>query len=180
MKVEDVMTPLVESAHPDDTLRDAAEKMKALDLDPLPVTEGRKIIGCITHDEVNRVAAERGLGAGSTRVSEIMKPEVTCIRSDRDVDAAIQELGDQPDARVFSRFPVVNAQGQLVGSVTVDSLRKRLEQEAPDEGVAAVFGVESISNLVNFDEDRVDYMSDESFPASDPIPPPSALGPEDR
>lgn len=180
MKLEEVMTPLVESAHPDDTLRDAAEKMNALDLNPLPVTEGKTIIGCITHDDVNRIAAEQGLSAGSIRVGDIMSPDVTCLRSDLEIDDALRDLGDEPGARTYSRIPVINTHRELVGSVTVDSLRKRLEQEAPDEGVAAVFGVESISSLANFDDDRVDYMSDESFPASDPIPPPSTLGPEDQ
>ena len=174
------MTPLVESAHPDDTLRDAAEKMKALDLDPLPVTEGKRIVGCVTHDEVNQAAAQEGLGAGSMPVRDIMTSDVTCLRSDIDVREALDQIGHDPEARTFSRLPVVDEQGELVGSVAVESLRRRLQQEEPDAGVAAVFGVESVSSLADFDSDRVDYMSDESFPASDPLPPPSTLGPEEE
>jgi hypothetical protein len=40
--------------------------------------------------------------------------------------------------------------------------------------------VESISELVRFEEDPVDFMNDASFPASDPIPPPTSVGPGDE
>jgi hypothetical protein len=53
-----------------------------------------------------------------------------------------------------------------------------LLQDAPNP-VDAVEAVESIDSLVSFDDDRVDYMSDESFPASDPPPPPTRLAPAD-
>jgi predicted transcriptional regulator len=179
MNVENVMTPLVESAHPDDTLRDAAEKMKALDLDPLPVTQDGRVVGCVTNDEVNAQARKEGLSAGSTQVREIMTSDVHCVRSDVHIREALEQIGHDPDARAFSRLPVVDGAGKLVGSVAIESLRRRLQQEEPDAGVAAVHGVESISSLVDYDSDRVDYMSDESFPASDPLPPPSTLAPED-
>lgn len=35
-----------------------------------------------------------------------------------------------------------------------------------------------IEDLFSFDEDDVDFMSAESFPASDPLPPPSTIAPE--
>jgi predicted transcriptional regulator len=174
------MTPLVESAHPDDTLRDAAEKMKALDLDPLPVTEDGRVVGCITDEEVNRQARQEGLGAGSTPVRDIMSSDVACIRSDADIREALKQIGHDPEARTFSRLPVVDASGRLVGSVAISSLRQRLQQEEPDAGVAAVYGLEAVSSLVDYDSDKVDYMSDESFPASDPLPPPSTLAPEEN
>jgi hypothetical protein len=34
-----------------------------------------------------------------------------------------------------------------------------------------------IEDLFDFVEDRLDYMGAESFPASDPLPPPSAITP---
>ena len=179
MHVRDVMIPLVESVRPDDILRDAAEKMKALDLDPLPVTEDGRLIGLLDHGAVEARAARDGLAAGTTRVREVMSPDTPCIGEDMDLATALQELGNSPEARQFARIPVVDASGALVGSITVEALRKRHQaEEAPDAGEAAVFGVESISSMREFDDDRVDYMSDESFPASDPIPPPSTLGPE--
>lgn len=178
MNVRELMTPLVESVRPDDTLRDASEKMNALDLDPLPVTEGGRLAGIVGHAALMQRAAEEGLGAGSTKVREIMSTDPVCIREDMDLHSALEQLGKETEARRYSRIPVVDANGELVGSVTVETLRNRAQaDEAPSAGEAAVFGVESISSIRQFDDDRVDYMSDESFPASDPIPPPSTLGP---
>ena len=37
--------------------------------------------------------------------------------------------------------------------------------------------IDPIENQFDFAEDPVDFMSAESFPASDPLPPPSALAP---
>lgn len=37
--------------------------------------------------------------------------------------------------------------------------------------------IDPIENLFDFSEDPVDYMSAGSFPASDPLPPPSSLAP---
>jgi hypothetical protein len=36
-----------------------------------------------------------------------------------------------------------------------------------------------LEDLFEFTQDRVDFMSAESFPASDPLPPPSAIAPSD-
>lgn len=179
MKVRDVMTPLVESVHPDDTLRQAAEKMKALDLDPIPVTEGDRLVGTLSDNQVSDTAAREGLGTGGHPVREAMSQEYTCCSADEDVHEAVERLGKERQQSPFSRLPVVDASGELVGLVTVQALVKRLTEEEPGEGVAAVLGVESVASLINYDEDSVDFMSDESFPASDPMPPPSTLGPGD-
>lgn len=178
MQIKDVMTPLVESVHPDDSLRDAAQKMKAVDVDPMPVTEGNHVVGLLSHDEVTRRAAEDGLSAGSVPVREVMSTDIACCSADETIHDAVQRLSHTPNAQGFTRLPVVAADGGLVGLVSMTSLKEHLQPE-PGEGVAAAFAVESVSSLVDFDEDRVDFMNDESFPASDPIPPPSALGPDE-
>jgi hypothetical protein len=64
----------------------------------------------------------------------------------------------------------------LVGMVSVDALHDH-DREA-DEGTFAVDDVASIDQIIDFEEDPVEYMSDASFPASDPVPPPSTLGPD--
>ena len=48
MKVSDVMTRDVEVVGPDATLREAAQKMKALDIGPLPVTEAGRLMGMVS------------------------------------------------------------------------------------------------------------------------------------
>lgn len=47
------------------------------------------------------------------------------------------------------------------------------EDEAADEGEGR-HAVPPIEDIFNFDENQVDFMSAESFPASDPPPPQSS------
>lgn len=177
MQVRELMSPIAESVHPDDPLRDASEKMKALELDPMPVTEGNRLVGVLTAEGVQACAQKAGLGAGAIPARDAMSTSITSVTADESAHDALARL--QPDVRDNrrARLPVVDGSDNLVGSVTVDTLRRHVEE--PGEGVAAVFAVESISSLVDFDQDRVDFMSDESFPASDPIPPPSSLAPDE-
>jgi CBS domain-containing protein len=180
MKVSEVMTPFAVSVHPDDLLRDAFEKMKALDLDPMPVTEGERFVGILSAADVAARAAESGLSAASVPVREVMSELGTCIRADEDVHDALEALDESEQRAGFSRLPVVDADGSLVGTVARDALKKGEEEDSVTEGTAAVFGVESISSISDIADDPVEYMNDESFPASDPPPPPGAFGPDER
>lgn len=177
MLVKDVMTPLAESVQPDDTLRDATEKMHATGLEPMPVTENGELVGVLTDSVVKQTAATDGLATGSKRVEEVMTTNIACCCQDEDVITAVKHLGEHPERRIFRRLPVVDRDQRLVGFVSVEALRKNLaDDELAGSGVAGVLDVESISSLVNFDDDRVSYMSNESFPASDPPPPPGDVG----
>lgn len=180
MKVSEVMTPFAESVHPDDLLRDAFEKMKALDLDPMPVTEGDRLVGIMTSAEVAAKAAESGLSTGKVPVRDVMSGVPTCIRADEDVDRALQAMLAGGESGGFGRLPVVDSSGNLVGTVAREALKRGHEDEQVSEGTAAVFDVESISSIANIEVDPVEYMNDESFPASDPPPPPGAFGPDER
>ena len=52
MQVKDVMTKGAEVVRPDATLQEAANKMKSLDIGPLPVCDGDKIIGMLTDRDI--------------------------------------------------------------------------------------------------------------------------------
>ena len=45
MLLRDVMTPHVEVIHPDASLREAAAKMKSLEVGPIPVCDGERLQG---------------------------------------------------------------------------------------------------------------------------------------
>ena len=45
MKIKDIMTPNVECVWPDDTLQEAALKMKELEIGPLPVCDRNHVVG---------------------------------------------------------------------------------------------------------------------------------------
>lgn len=180
MKVSEVMTPFAESVHPDDLLRDAFEKMNALELDPMPVTEGDRLVGMMSSAAVTAKAAESGLSTGTVPVRDVMSGIPTCIRVDEDVDEALRAMEGGGPSGGFTRLPVVDSSGSLVGTVAREALRRGHEEEQVTEGTAAIFDVESISSIADIAVDPVEYMNDESFPASDPPPPPGAFGPDER
>lgn len=180
MKVSEVMTPFAESVHPDDLLREAFLKMKALDLDPMPVTEGDRLVGMMSASEVSTRAAESGLSTGTVPVRDVMSGVSVAIRVDEDVEDAIRVMESADGPGGVSKLPVVDATGALVGTVAREALRRGHEEEQVTQGTAAVFDVEAISSIADIADDPVEYMDDESFPASDPLPPPGAFGSDER
>ncbi len=71
MRVCDAMTPDVQLCTPDDTLRDAAEAMAALNIGLLPVTADDRLVGMVSDRDI----AVRGVGMGrgpDSRVGDIM------------------------------------------------------------------------------------------------------------
>ena len=59
MQVKEIMSRDVEVVMPDTSIRDAAEKMRALDLGPLPVCDGDRIVGMVTDRDITVRATRR-------------------------------------------------------------------------------------------------------------------------
>jgi predicted transcriptional regulator len=163
------MIPAVGHVSPDDSLRDAAEQMKALNLSPMPVVQDGKVIGLLTEQVLLDRVRSDGLAIGAHRVADALSTEILCCAEEDPIDRALDRIEEGHTARL----PVLDRERHLVGIVSVADLQRGLHADA---GESAVSDVEAVSELVHFDEDRVDFMSDASFPASDPIPPPTALG----
>src|SRR6266446_3005731 len=99
MRVSEVMTRGVECTRPDATLREAAARMKALDVGPLPVCDNDRLVGMVT-------------------VRDVMTPEVVYCFEDALVgDAAL--LMQQKQVR---RLVVLNRDKRLVGIVSLGDL----------------------------------------------------------
>ena len=61
MKISEIMTRDVESVWPDDTLQEAAFKMKDLGVGPLPVCDRNHIVGMLTDRDITIRAVAQGL-----------------------------------------------------------------------------------------------------------------------
>jgi acetoin utilization protein AcuB len=83
--VRECMTTDVETAHPDDDLRDASARMAAAGISALPVVEEGKLVGIITSTDI---LAERGRlvfksGRGSVpSVATVMREDPIRVRPD--------------------------------------------------------------------------------------------------
>lgn len=125
--VMDVMTKDVEIINPNDSLRDAAEKMRTLNVGPLPVCEGDKLMGIITDRDIVVRAVSQGLDPNTTRVSEAMTDQVETVYEDADISEVARKMKDEQLRRIL----VVNHDEKLVGIIALGDLAEAMDtQEA--------------------------------------------------
>src|SRR2546426_6788078 len=60
MQLKEVMTPGVEVISPEASIREAAEKMRHLDIGPLPVCDGDRLVGLLTDRDITVRAVAEG------------------------------------------------------------------------------------------------------------------------
>src|SRR5262245_51883794 len=118
MQVHDIMTPHVEVVHPDATLTEAAKKMSQLDVGPLPVCDGERLVGMLTDRDIITRATAQGCDPNTTKVREVMTSEVVYCFEDQDVAMAAQMM----EVRQIRRVPVLNRDKRLVGIVSLGDL----------------------------------------------------------
>jgi len=118
MKIRDIMTPNVEYVWPDDTLQEAALKMKDLDVGPLPVCDRDRIAGILTDRDITVRAIALGRDPRSTRVRDVMTPDVIACHEDEDVEVAARLMQE----RQVRRLLVLDRDERLVGIVSLGNL----------------------------------------------------------
>src|SRR5262245_34109143 len=82
------MTHNIEVVSPGDTLEQAARRMEELNVGPLPVCEGRRVVGMLTDRDITVRATAAGCDPKSTLVSDTMSQDIVCCREDQDVREA--------------------------------------------------------------------------------------------
>jgi CBS domain-containing protein len=119
MRLKDVMTPKPECIHPDATLREAAKKMRDLDVGPLPVCgEDDRLAGMITDRDIAVRAVAEGKDPRTTRVREAMTEQVVYGFDDQDVNDAARVM----EQKQIRRLVVLDHQKRLVGIVSLGDL----------------------------------------------------------
>ncbi len=118
MQLKDVMTRDVEVIHPDATLQEAARKMKALDVGPLPVCDGERVVGMLTDRDITVRATAEGRDPTTTKVREAMTPEVVYLLEDQDTEEAAQLMQE----RQLRRLLVMGPDRHVVGIVALGDL----------------------------------------------------------
>ena len=123
MQVKDVMTRGAEVVRPDATLQEAANQMKSLDIGPLPVCDGDKIIGMLTDRDITVRATAEGLDPKQTRVREVMSKElITCLE-----DQDVKEAAELMQSNQIRRVPILNKDKRLVGMLSLGDLAHRTQ-----------------------------------------------------
>ena len=118
MQVFEVMTPDVVRVTPEVTLMEAARTMRNLDIGPLPVCEGDRLLGMVTDRDITVRATAEGRNPQETLVGDVMTTEVVCCHEDDDIRAAAKLMQETQ----LRRLLVVNDAGRLVGIVSLGDL----------------------------------------------------------
>jgi CBS domain-containing protein len=118
MQVSQILTRDVETVRPDTTVKEAAQRMRSMDVGSLPVCDGRRLLGMVTDRDITiRITAE-GRDAQSTPVREAMTPDVAFVFEDQDVQEAARVMRE----RQIRRLPVINREKHLVGILALGDI----------------------------------------------------------
>ncbi len=118
-RVESVMATNVIVVNPTMTMSQVKDLMHDKRISGAPVVKDGQVIGIVTMTDVIRSMEGSGL---HTPVTQIMTSEVITVLKDAMVADVVNSLGP----RGFSRLPVVDHDGKLVGIVTTGTLMKSL------------------------------------------------------
>jgi len=118
MHLKEIMTPHVEVIAPEASIYEAAQQMRHLDIGPLPVCEGERLVGMLTDRDITVRAVAEGRDPVTTLVREVMTPDLVYGFEDQDLEDAAR-LMEQYQIR---RLPVLNRAKQLVGIVALGDL----------------------------------------------------------
>ena len=129
MRVNEVMTRGVECTRPDATLREAAGRMKDLDVGSLPVCgENDRLVGMITDRDVTVRSTAGGADPNQARVRDVMTPDVVYCFDDQDV----AEAGRVMKEHQIRRLVVLNRDKRLVGIVSLGDLATQTDEAELD------------------------------------------------
>jgi CBS domain-containing protein len=116
--VRDVMTRGVETVAPEAPISEVARRMRDLDVGSLPVTDGSRLLGIVTDRDLSVRATASSKDPNSTRVREVMSPELAWVFDDEPADAAARVMRE----RQIRRLPVLDRSDRLVGVVALGDL----------------------------------------------------------
>lgn len=133
MKVREVMTDEVFVTSPEQSIRDAAQKMAEIDAGALPVRENDRLVGMITDRDI----AIRAVAMGrpfETKVRDVMSAEVLYCFEDEDLDSVARNMSDVK----VRRLPVLNRDKRLVGILSLGDLAQCEDARTSGEAIAHI------------------------------------------
>ncbi len=124
MKVKDVMRWTVYSCGPGTNLAEAAKVMWDRDCGALPVVNGEgKVIGMITDRDICISLATKNRLASEVAVWESISGEVYTCSPDDDIQDALKTM----EVKRVRRLPVINANGELQGVLSMNDIVLKAE-----------------------------------------------------
>ncbi len=118
MQLKEFINYHVETIGPEDTLQQAAEKMRDFDIGSIPVCDGNHLIGMVTDRDITIRAAANGDDPTIAIVSEVMTPDVVCCYENQTAEEAAALMQEHQIRRLF----VLNEKDELIGITSLGEL----------------------------------------------------------
>ena len=125
MQIKDIKCEDVKVVSPETSVVEVARLMRENDCGSIPVAQNDKLIGMITdRDIVVRCIAESA-DPLTIKAEQCMSPGILYCYENDEVDAALQNMGEQ----AIKRLPVVDENKNLVGIVSFGDLSAACEHK---------------------------------------------------
>jgi CBS domain-containing protein len=165
IKVDDVMTHLVATLRPEDTIEDAGRLLVSNRISGAPVVREGKLVGLVSEADLVRAFALPHAGfpfeaidpltfqlredatrvVPGARVKDVMSRDVVSISK----DASVWEAASLLDRHGFRRLPVVDGDGYVMGILARSDLVRAMARSDPDL-IASVRNAIGLLGLENF------------------------------
>jgi CBS domain-containing protein len=121
MKCEDVMKTVVECVTPEDTVLEAAQRMRDQGVGFLPVcSDAKEILGTVTDRDIAlRLVAEGR--PGTTPIGEIMSRDIVACSPNDSIKRAEQLMSEQQKSRIMC----ADEDGCLVGVISLSDIAQQ-------------------------------------------------------
>jgi len=130
----DIMTAGAECASVDETVTQAARKMRELEVGALPICgEDNRLQGMITDRDIVLNCVAEGMDANQVRVQDFAGAEVVTIGADDDIEEALETMSRAG----VRRLPVIDGH-DLVGMISQADIAKNLPEERAGRLVEAI------------------------------------------
>ena len=134
MELREIMTRNPEVVSGDTSLKEAATKMKNLDVGLMPVCAGDRLQGMLTDRDITIRATADGRDPNKTRVTEVMSTDVAYCFEDQDVAVAASIM----QSSQIDRLPVLDRNKQLIGIVACRDITAHSGEWTNTEAVQAI------------------------------------------
>lgn len=121
------MTKAAVTDAPDDTLAEAAAKMRAQQTGSLLIMEGASLAGIVTERDVLKVVGD-GQDPKAVALRDVMTKDVVTIGPDESVQDAARIMFE----KWFRHLPVTTGAGQVVGIISLRDLLSLVAQGMED------------------------------------------------
>ena len=123
MQIREIMTREVDVIPPTASVRDAALKMKELDVGAIPVCDGQKLAGLVTDRDITVRAVAEGRNPSEVRAAEVMSGDIAYCFEDETVEQAANLM----ESKQIRRLLILDRNKQLTGIISLGDISVRTE-----------------------------------------------------